>query len=53
MSVRVSESWYLIQRHERSVMVTGIVGSASVLFNDDPFRIRERPRILGFTSYSR
>ena len=38
MSVCVSESWCLIQWHERSVMVTGIVGSASVLFDDDPFR---------------
>ncbi len=39
MSVRVSGSWYLIQWHERSVMVTGIVGSAGVLFDDDSFRI--------------
>src|SRR5438132_1318875 len=38
MSLCVSESWDLIQRHERSVMVTGIVGSASVLLDDDPFR---------------
>jgi hypothetical protein len=39
MWVRVWGAWYLIQRHERSVMVTGIVGSAGVLFNDDPFRV--------------
>jgi len=37
--MRVSESWCLIQWHECSVMVTGIVGSASVLLDDDPFRI--------------
>ena len=39
MSVCVSESWYLIQWNERSVVVTGIVGPSGVLFDDDPFRI--------------
>ncbi len=39
MSVWISESWYLIQWYERSVMVAGIVGPASILFDDDTFRI--------------
>ena len=47
MSLCVSESWYLIQWHERSVMVTGIVGPASVLFDDDPFRIPRAASYFG------
>jgi len=47
MSVCVSESWCLIQWHERSVMVTGIVGPASVLLDDDPFRIPRATAYFG------
>lgn len=47
MSVCVSESWCLIQWHERSVMVIGIVGPASVLFDDDPFRIPRAAAYFG------
>ena len=39
MLVWISESWCLIQWDERSVVVAGIVGSAGVLFDDDPFCI--------------
>jgi hypothetical protein len=44
MSVCVSESWYLIHRQECSVMVTGIVGHASLLLDDDSFCIPRTPR---------
>jgi len=39
MPVNVSESWDLVQWYEGSVVVTGIVGPATVLFDDDPLRI--------------
>ena len=39
MLVWISESWCLIQWDERAVVVAGIVGSAGVLFDDDPFCI--------------
>ena len=47
MSVCVLESWCLIQGHERSVMVAGIVGPAGVLLDHDPFRIPRTAAYFG------
>src|SRR5512140_563106 len=43
----VSASWDLIQWHKRSVMVAGIVGPASILLDDDPFRIPRAAAYFG------
>ena len=43
----VSESWYLIQWYEGSVMVASIVGPAAVLFDDNPIRIPRAAAYFG------
>ena len=47
MPVSVSASWYLIQWHEGSVMVTGIISPAAVLFDDDPLRVSRAAAYFG------